>query len=84
MQHAQRLGQQPERRLLRRRPARRMTLLPVRSTSAPSAAEEALLTQQAEHFMAEGYVILRGVLSDEQDTSEVYSQRQAQPAPHLL
>jgi ectoine hydroxylase-related dioxygenase (phytanoyl-CoA dioxygenase family) len=43
-----------------------MALLPVRSTSAPSAAEEALLTQQAEHFMAEGYVILRGVLSDEQ------------------
>ena len=43
-----------------------MTLLPARSTSAPSAAEEAALTQQADHFMAEGYVILRGVLNGEE------------------
>eukprot|EP01052_Picozoa_sp_SAG31_P039469 SAG31_NODE_5482_length_2513_cov_7.253935_2_plen_183_part_00 len=43
-----------------------MTLLPARSTSAPSAAAEAVLAQQAEHFMTEGYTILRSVLSDEQ------------------
>ena len=38
-------------------------LLPVRSGSAPSAAEEAILAEHVEQFKSRGYTVLRGVLS---------------------
>ncbi|MDP6701449.1 MAG: hypothetical protein QGH25_17505, partial [Candidatus Latescibacteria bacterium] len=37
-------------------------LLPVRSGSKPSAAEEAVLAEQVEQFKSRGYTVLRGVL----------------------
>ena len=38
-------------------------LLPARSDSAPSAAEEALLAEQVEQYHNNGFTVLRGVLS---------------------
>jgi hypothetical protein len=39
------------------------TPLPAWSTSAPSAAEETVLGQHADDFVAESYTIMRGVLN---------------------
>ena len=38
-------------------------LLPARSGSVPSAAEETLLAEQLEQFQSRGFTVLRGVLS---------------------
>ena len=38
-------------------------LLPTRSGSVPSAAEETILAEQVEQFQSRGYTVLRGVLS---------------------
>ena len=38
-------------------------LLPVRSGSVPTAAEETILTEQGEQFKSRGFTVLRGVLS---------------------
>ena len=38
-------------------------LLPARSGSAPSPAEEAILAEQVEQYHNRGFTVLRGVLS---------------------